>query len=387
MAFSISELKKYEDELISLRRDFHKHPELGFEEFRTSGVVKDYLESLGITTRRMAKTGVLGELKNGNDKVIAIRADMDALPIQEENAIPYRSEVAGIMHACGHDAHTAMLLITAKILSQTNFDGSVRFIFQPAEEGLNGASKMVEEGAIDKVSSIFAVHVWADLPSKTLAISPGPVLASVDQFKIRVEGKGGHGASPHQTADPIVTSAHIIAGMQSIVGRNVDPLKPAVVTVGKINGGTAFNIIPEYVDIEGTVRTFDEDVHKLIEKRVKEIAKRMAESFNCTAEVDYRCINHATVNDKELAEIGRSVASKITDVVEQPPNMGGEDFSEYARRVPGLFAFLGVRNEKLGIVYPHHSPKFNIDESALIYGVAFEVNMALKLLGAEAYSQ
>ena len=376
----LAEFKKYEDEVIRLRRDFHKHPELGFEENRTSGIVRDYLNDLGIETRVMAKTGVVGEINNEGNKRIAIRADMDALPINEENDVPYRSIYPGKMHACGHDAHTAMLLVTAKILSQMEFEGNIRFIFQPAEEGLNGARKMVEEGAIDGVDSIFGLHVWANLPSGNIAISPGPVLANVDLFRVVIKGKGGHGASPHETVDPIVASSYIISSLQSIVSRNVDPMKSAVITVGKINGGTAFNIIPENVEFEGTVRTFDEDVHNLIEKRISELIENEARAFGAKGKIEYKHLNYATVNDENLARIGRKVAARIMNVVEQEPDMGGEDFSEYARIIPGLFAFLGTRNEEKGIIYPHHNPRFNVDEDALIYGVAFEVNMAIELL-------
>ncbi|NPA74757.1 MAG: amidohydrolase [Euryarchaeota archaeon] len=376
----LSDFMRYKDEVIKLRRDFHMYPELGFEEERTSGIVRDYLNDLGITTRSMAKTGVVGYLNNGGEKTVGIRADMDALPIQEENNVPYRSQVPGKMHACGHDAHTAMLLVTSKILSETEFDGNIRLVFQPAEEGLNGASKMVEGGAIDGVDEIIGMHVWIGFPTATIAISPGPVLASVDRFKITVHGKGGHGAAPQDTADPIVTSSELIMALQTVVSRNVDPIDTAVVTVGKINGGTAFNIIPETVEMDGTVRTFTEEADKLIEKRIKVISEHIAKAHNCTADVEYLHLNHATVNDTRLAEIGKKVASQFTTVVEQGRAMGGEDFSEYASRIPGLFAYLGIGNPKKGFVYPHHNPRFDMDEDALPYGVAFETLMALKLL-------
>ncbi len=376
----MKEFLRYKEEVIKLRRNFHMYPELGFEEERTSQIVKEYLEELGIKTRRIAKTGVVGYLDNGGDTTIALRADMDALPIQEENKVPYASRVPGKMHACGHDAHTAMLLVAAKILTTKDFNGNIRFIFQPAEEGLNGARKMVKEGAIEGVDAILGIHVWANLPTGTIAITPGPVLANVDHFQIITRGQGGHGASPHQTKDPIVASAQIISALQTIVSRNVDPLETAVVTVGKIVGGRAFNIIPKEVFMEGTVRTFNEDVHRMIEKRVIEIAKNVAKAYGCIARVKYRNLNYATVNDENLARIGMEVASQFLEVLDNVRDMGGEDFSEYARIIPGLFAFLGTRNERKGIIYPHHNPKFDVDEDALIYGVAFEVNMALKLL-------
>ena len=379
---SMDEFLKYKEEIVRLRRDFHMHPELGFEEQRTLKIVEEYLKELGIKTKRMATTGVVGYLDNGGNITIALRADMDALPIQEENDVPYKSRYPGKMHACGHDAHTAMLLVAAKILSQRKLKGNVRFLFQPAEEGLNGAKRMIDDGALKGVDKIIGLHVWAELPSKVIAISPGPIMASVDHFKIIIRGKGGHGASPHQTNDPILCASSLITSLQSIVSRNISPLESAVVTVGKISGGTAFNIIPENVEMEGTVRTFSEEVRSLIERRLGEIVKHHSLALGCRGELIYKKLNSATVNDEELAQIGKEVASKITRVVEQKKTMGGEDFSEYARIIPGLFVYLGIRNEEKGIIYPHHNPRFNIDEDALPYGTAFEVLITEKLLNS-----
>ncbi len=368
------------EELVRLRRDIHMHPELGFQEHRTAGLVEDYLRELGIRTWRIGATGVVGEIDNGGERRIALRADMDALPIQEENPVPYASRNPGVMHACGHDAHTAMLLVAAKVLSGMEFEGKLRFIFQPAEEGLNGALEMIKGGALEGVDAIVGLHVWSQLPTGTFAIGDGPVMAAVDRFRISVRGNGGHGASPHETRDPVVCASHIVMALQTIVARNVDPLKSAVVTVGRISGGTAFNVIPDVVEMEGTVRTFEDEVHELVERRVKEIAGEVSSGLGCRAEVEYEHLNRATVNDPRLATIAREVASKIGRVTEEQRNMGGEDFSEYARLVPGVFAFLGVRNEEKGIVHPHHSPRFDVDEEALPLGVQFEVSMALRLL-------
>ncbi len=375
----MQEFMKFKDEIIALRRDFHQHPELGFEERRTSEIVEKYLKDLGIKTKRVAKTGVVGYLDNGGDFTIGLRADMDALPIQEENDVPYASVYPGKMHACGHDAHTAMLLVASKILSQKRLGINVRFLFQPAEEGLNGARKMIEDGALEGVDAVIGLHVWADLPSGLLAISPGPIMASVDRFTINIKGSGGHGAAPHQTKDPVVCGAYLITTLQSIVSRNVKPLESAVVTVGKVEGGTAFNIIPESVILEGTVRTFDEETHALIEERIKEITRGICRAMGCNADIEYLHMNYATVNDKNLAKIGREVAEKITKVVEQEKSMGGEDFSDYARIVPGLFTYLGIRNPEKGIMYPHHHPRFNVDEDVLPIGTAFEVKMVERL--------
>lgn len=376
----LEEALELKDEVIKLRRDFHMHPELGFEEFRTSDVVEEYLENLGIEVKRMCTTGVVGSLKNGSGRVFALRADMDALPITEKNDVPYRSRHPGKMHACGHDAHIAMLLVAAKILSNKDFDGEIRFIFQPAEEGFNGALKMVTEGAIDGVEAIAGVHVWSELESGTLAISPGPVMASVDGFKVIVRGKGGHGASPHQTIDPVVIASSIVLNLQTIVSRNVSPLKSAVVTVGRIYGGTAFNIVPDAVTLEGTVRAFEPEIRDLIEDRIFTISRRIAEAYGADVEIEYTRMNKATVNDEKLTDLAIKVAKRMGKWKPQDRTMGGEDFSEYASRIPGVFAFLGVRNEKKGIVYPHHSPKFDVDEDALPIGVAFEATMALEFL-------
>ncbi len=376
----LEEALELKDEVIKLRRDFHMHPELGFEEFRTSDVVEEYLENLGIEVKRMCATGVVGTLKNGSGRVFALRADMDALPIMEKNDVPYRSRHPGKMHACGHDAHIAMLLVAAKILSNKDFDGEIRFIFQPAEEGFNGALKMITEGAIDGVDAIAGVHVWSELESGTLAISPGPVMASVDGFKVIVRGKGGHGASPHQTIDPVVIASSIVLNLQTIVSRNVNPLKSAVVTVGRIYGGTAFNIVPDAVTLEGTVRAFEPEIRDLIEDRIFAISRRIAEAYGADVEIEYTRMNKATVNDKKLTDLAIKVAKQMGKWKPQEKTMGGEDFSEYASRIPGVFAFLGVRNEKKGIVYPHHSPKFDVDEDALPIGVAFEASMALEFL-------
>ncbi len=376
----LEEALELKDEVIKLRRDFHMHPELGFEEFRTSDVVEEYLENLGIEVKRMCTTGVVGSLKNGSGKVFALRADMDALPITEKNDVPYRSRHPGKMHACGHDAHIAMLLVAAKILSNKDFDGEIRFIFQPAEEGFNGALKMVTEGAIDGVEAIAGVHVWSELESGTLAISPGPVMASVDGFKVIVRGKGGHGASPHQTIDPVVIASSIVLNLQTIVSRNVSPLKSAVVTVGRIYGGTAFNIVPDAVTLEGTVRAFEPEIRDLIEDRIFTISRRIAEAYGADVEIEYTRMNKATMNDEKLTDLAIKVAKRMGKWKPQDRTMGGEDFSEYASRIPGVFAFLGVRNEKKGIVYPHHSPKFDVDEDALPIGVAFEATMALEFL-------
>ena len=240
---------------------------------------------------------------------------------------------------------------------------------------------MVKDGAIEGVDGIIGLHVWADLPSKTIAIEPGPIMSAVDKFRIRIEGVGGHGASPHETRDPIVCSSSLITSLQSIISRNIDPMKSAVVTVGKIAGGTAFNIIPESVEIEGTVRTFEDEIHEMVKDRIFEITSTTAKAYGCKASIEYKTLNYSTINDDTLAKTALKVARKITpNVVEEQKNMGGEDFSEYARIIPGLFAFLGVRNEEKGIAHPHHSPEFDIDEDALPYGVAFEVGMAQEFL-------
>ena len=365
------------------------HPETKWEEFRTSKIVEEELKGMGYEVNRVAKTGVIGILRGNGKGVVGLRADMDALPIQEENDVPYKSKVPGKMHACGHDAHTAMLLGAARILSEIKekLNGTVKLIFQPAEEGGLGAKKLVESGFLNDINAFFGIHVWSLLPSGKIGIRSGPLLASADAFKIEIKGKGGHGAAPHLSVDPIVVASDLINAYQKIVSREVDPLDSAVVSVTSIRAGTTFNVIPGRLEMLGTIRTFKESTRNYIVKRMKEITELYAKAMRCETSYELS-VEHVppTVNDKKLAEFAREILKDIGDVVEPEPTMGAEDFSFYTRIAPGLFIVLGVRNEKKGIVYPHHHPRFDVDEDVLWMGAAIHSLIAYEYLLKQAKS-
>ncbi|ASJ17272.1 peptidase M20 [Thermococcus chitonophagus] len=375
----LKEAEKIKEEIIEWRRDFHMHPELGFEEERTSRIVEEHLREWGYRIKRVG-TGIIADIGEG-ERTIALRADMDALPIQEENDVPYKSKIPGKMHACGHDAHTAMLLGAAKIIAEHSDElkNRVRLIFQPAEEGGNGALKMIEGGALEGVNAIFGLHVWAELDSGVVGIREGPFLAGVGRFLARIIGKGGHGAAPQYTIDPIPAAADAILALQRIVAREVDPLESAVVTVGRVQGGTAFNVIPEFVELEGTFRFFTNELGEFLKSRIVEIIENTAKAHRCRAEVEADILGPPTINNGEMAKFVRRVAEDIgLNVGEVRKTLGGEDFAFYLQKVPGAFIALGIRNEEKGIVYPHHHPKFDVDEDVLHLGTALEVALAFR---------
>lgn len=376
--------KELHSKVIEWRRDFHAHPELRWEEVRTSKIVEEELRKLGYEIVRVSRTGVIGVLRgSGNRGVVGLRADMDALPIHEENDVPYRSKVPGKMHACGHDAHTAMLLGAASILAKIKdkIPGTIKLIFQPAEEGGLGAKKMVESGVLDDVDAFFGLHVWSSLPTGVLGLREGPAMAGADSFRIVVRGKGGHGAVPHEAVDPVPVAADIIQALHRIIPREVPPHTPAVLSITKLKAGTASNIIPEEVEMLGTLRTFDEGVREYIVGRMKDIVENCARAGRCEGELKiFEDRVPATVNHPKLTLIVREIASSITRVVEAKPTMGAEDFSFYSRVAPATYAFLGVRNELKGATFPHHHPKFNIDEDALWVGTAIHAAVAVGIL-------
>jgi len=377
----VEEARKIRERIVAWRRDFHMYPELKYEEERTSRIVEEHLRGWGYRIKRVG-TGIIADIGEG-EKTIALRADMDALPIQEENDVPYKSRVPGKMHACGHDAHTAMLLGAAKIIAEhiEEFNGRVRLIFQPAEEGGNGALKMIEGGALEGVDAIFGFHVWMELPSGVIGIREGPFLAGAGFFTIKFKGIGGHGAYPHFARDPIPAGAEAVMALQTIVSRNVSPFETAVLSVTAFNAGTAHNVIPEEAELKGTYRFYSGDVGRLIEKRIGEIVSGVAKAHNLESESEIVELVPPTINDKEMVNFARKVADKYrlkhSDV---PPSMGAEDFAYYLQRVPGAFLALGIRNEEKGIVYPHHHPKFNVDEDVLYLGTAMEVALAREFL-------
>jgi len=343
----VEEALKIKDQIIEWRRDFHMYPELKYEEERTSKIVEEHLREWGYRIKRVG-TGIIADIGEG-EKTLALRADMDALPIQEENDVPYKSRIPGKMHACGHDAHTAMLLGAGKIISEhvEEFNGRVRLIFQPAEEGGNGAVKMIEGGALEGVNAIFGFHVWMELPSGVIGIREGPFLAGAGFFTIKLRGLGGHGAYPHVAKDPIPAGAETVLALQTIVSRNVSPFETAVVSVTAFNSGTAHNVIPEEAELKGTFRFYNEEVGKLIERRIEEIVSSVARAHELESKAEIVELVPPTINDGEMARFARNVAEKYgfkhSDV---PQSMGAEDFAYYLQRVPGAFLALGIRNEK-----------------------------------------
>ncbi|WP_456444240.1 M20 metallopeptidase family protein [Thermococcus sp.] len=375
----LSEAKGIEKEIIAWRRDFHMHPELKYEEERTSKIAEEHLRKWGYSIKRVG-TGIIADIGEGN-KTIALRADMDALPIQEETDVSYKSRIPGKMHACGHDAHTAMLLGAAKIIAEhrEELNGRVRLIFQPAEEGGNGAVRMIEGGALEGVNAIFGFHVWMDLPSGVIGIRDGPFLAGAGFFGARIIGKGGHGAFPHEAIDPIPIASEIVLALQTIVSRNVNPIETGVVSVTAINGGTAFNVIPEEVTLKGTFRYYQPEIGEMIKRRTAEVIGGIAKTHGARAEFDINNLVPPTINSREMADFVRKVARRYgLRWGKVAMSMGAEDFAYYLQRVPGAFLALGIRNEEKGIIYPHHHPRFDIDEDVLHLGTAMEVALAFE---------
>ncbi|MEJ5229179.1 MAG: amidohydrolase [Pseudothermotoga sp.] len=387
------EVLSLRDELTYLRRDFHMYPEVGFELHRTSRKVQEYLEGIGLHVQRMAKTGVVALLKGAKPgKTIMLRADMDALTLQELNDVPYRSKIDGMMHACGHDGHTAMLLVAAKILKahQNELCGNVKFVFQPSEEKFppGGALPMIEEGVLEnpKVDFAFGIHLWTPLECGKIGLRAGALMAAADEFKIVLKGKGGHGALPHQCKDPIIAAAQLIMALQTIVSRKIDPLKNAVVSVGKVESGSAFNIIPEKAIIEGTSRSLDEKVRKTIREQLQKITQGIAAANDIDYEIDHKEGTAVLFNNEGLTDFVRKIAQKIVgaeNVIEVPSTMGGEDMSFFLQKVPGVFYLVGASNPSKGIDKPHHSPYFDIDEESLLIGTQMHVEIALEMLRDE----
>lgn len=368
-------IQENSEEMIAIRRKLHSEPELSWEEYETSQFVFNYLTELGIECRKTEPTGVIGTLKGGKEgKTVALRADMDALSVEELNVdLPYKSVTSGKMHACGHDAHTSMLLAAAKALVgvKDQLPGSVRFIFQPAEEVATGAKAMVEQGAVEGVDDVFGIHIWSQIPSHSVACNPGPSFASADIFKVHFKGRGGHGAIPQNSIDAAIIASSFVMNVQSVVSRTIDPQQPAVVTVGKMVVGTRFNIIAENAEIEGTVRCFDAETRDHIEKQLKVYADNTAEIFGGTATVEYIRGTQAVINGEESSELVRQVAAEAFGenvVYDENPTMGGEDFSFYLDEVPGSFALVGSGNAEKDTQWAHHHGKFNVDEEAMATG-------------------
>jgi amidohydrolase len=383
----IPRVQDFQDELVAIRRDLHANPELGFEEFRTSEIVAQKLAEYGCEVHRgLGKTGVVGTLRNGNAmKAIGFRADMDALPMPEENEFGHRSTVPGKMHACGHDGHTTMLLGAAKYLAETrNFEGAVHFIFQPAEEGKGGGRVMVEEGLFEQFpcDAVFAVHNKPDLPVGHIVTNAGPLLAASDRFEITARGRGSHAAQPHRAIDPFVMASQVVLALQTIASRNIDPMQQVVVTVGFMRGGSAHNVIPDSVVIGGTVRTFSRDVQDLVERRMREIAQGVATTNGGEAEVVYSRGYPPTVNDPAqalfAAEAAAEICGKDSVKADVQPIMGAEDFSYMLNARPGAMLWLG--NGDTPYV---HTTKYDFNDEAIPYGVSFFSRLAERFLEKE----
>ena len=389
-----SRAEELKNAIVGWRRHFHSHPELSFDETETSRFIAQELTRMGctnVTVGTMGRpVGVIADIEGGHaGRRVALRADIDALPVCEDTGLEFASQNPGVMHACGHDGHTAMLLGAAQMLAEVkdSLHGSVRLIFQTSEESAEsyqGAHAVVNDGkALDGVDAIFGVHLWAPLENGVLGWKAGPMMACSDCWKLRITGKGGHGASPHEAHDPIAATGHIICDLQTFVSRELDPLKCAVLTIGMMKAGAAFNVIPSHVDLVGTARSFDPDVSLATEEFIRRIADNVAHAYRCEAELVYERNLPATINDPAMAELGRKVAAGIfgeDKVREITPTMGGEDFSFYLQRVPGSFFFIGMGSAEKGIVWPHHHPKFMIDEDVLAPGAAFEAACAWNFL-------
>jgi amidohydrolase len=367
-------LESIYSEMVDIRRDLHMNPELSFQEKRTPKFIANYLKDLGLEVKtNVGGNGVVGYLKGGKPgKTIALRADFDALPIEDEKDVPYKSQVPGVMHACGHDIHTAALLGVAKVLSplKEELAGTIVFIHQHAEElAPGGAIGMIEDGCLEGVDFVYGAHVEVNFPIGQVAVNDGYVQAASDSFDITINGKGGHGAEPHRSIDPLVIGSHLVIDLQNIVSRRIDPLQPAVVTVGAFNSGDAHNVIPDKAYIKGTVRTYDANVRDQVEEELNVIAKKTAEKHGASIDVDYSRGYISLYNHPKETEFIKKLSTEIVgdeNVAIKPADMGGEDFAYYVDRVPGTFFWVGGGNPKLNAVYPHHHPKFDVDENSMI---------------------
>jgi len=378
--------------MVAMRRDLHEHPELAFEEVRTSGIVAQRLQAMGLEVQTgIAKTGVVGLLRGGASKTgaktIAIRADMDALPVHELNEIEYRSTIDGKMHACGHDGHTSILLAVADILHKrrSELSGNVKFVFQPAEERIGGAEPMIKEGAMQGVDGIIGLHLISDYPLGRVGVRAGSVFASADRFILTVKGKAGHAAMPETTVDPIVISAYIVTALQTLISRETSPFSPAVITIGIIQAGTAFNIIPESAQMIGTMRAFSAKHRSTLVRRISEIANGVATAMGGSCEVEVIDGCPTCVNDSKVTEIVHnaavaSVGEKAVDDSEEVMTTGSDDMACFLQAVPGCYFIVGAKNEEKGANYPHHHPRFNIDEDALPIGVEVLSRAAMDFL-------
>ncbi len=378
--------RKHYADVVEIRRDIHMHPEIGFEVERTAGIAAAEMEKLGLKVRTgIGKTGVLADLDvPGATKRVALRADMDALPMQEMSNPPYKSLFDGKAHMCGHDSHTAMLIGAARILvaMKDQLKTNIRFVFQPNEENLpGGAPAMIADGAMEGIDEVFGLHVWPQTETGKISVCEGPALAQPDTFEITIKGIGGHAAVPHAAVDPIVIGSQFVTAAQSIVARSVDPLKSAVLSVTQFHAGTTHNVIPESAYLMGTVRTFNKEIKEMVRDRLEGLLKALTETNGATYTFDYTdgypvCFNNAESVQKVLTA-SAEVVGQDNLIYPEIPVMGGEDFAYFSEVVPGCFLFLGTRNEEKGTIYMCHDPRFDIDEDCMIFGMAVHATLAL----------
>jgi amidohydrolase len=391
----LNEAKSYFKYTQSMRRDFHMHPELGFHEIRTGGIVAKELEALGLeVTKGVGKTGVVGLLEGAKPgPTLLIRFDMDALPMSEDTGAEYASQTQGVMHACGHDGHTAIGLTVAKMLHahREELAGTVKFCFQPSEEGFNGeevggAEMMMRDGVLSgpNVDKTLSLHLWNEKPLGWVNVAKGPVMAGAEQFTIKLTGKGGHGAAPHTTIDPIVTAAQIVTALQSIASRNVAPLHAAVISVTTLHSGTAFNIIPQEAELTGTIRTFDLSVRKMVLERFEQVVRGIAETMGCKVEINLQRVTPAVINNDSVAAKVQETARRLFPETELDTanylTMGAEDMAYMQEKVEGCYFFIGSNNKEKQLDYGHHHPKFDFDEEALVRGSALMASAVVDMV-------
>jgi amidohydrolase len=385
-------IRSLQPQLVEWRRRLHQQPELGFQEKLTAELISQKLQEWGIEHQTgVAQTGIVATIKGtrlSTGKVLAIRADMDALPIQELNEVEYRSQRDGVMHACGHDGHTAIALGTAYYLQQhrQDFGGTVKIIFQPAEEGPGGAKPMIEAGVLKNpdVDAIIGLHLWNNLPLGTVGVRSGALMAAVESFNCKILGKGGHGAMPHQTIDAVVVAAQVVNALQSIVARNVNPIDSAVVTVGELHAGSKRNVIADSARMSGTVRYFNPNFKGFFNQRVEQVIAGVCQSYGAKYDLEYWALYPPVINDPTVAELVRSVAEEVVEtpmgIVPECQTMAAEDMSYFLEAVPGCYFFLGSANPAKDLAYPHHHPRFDFDETALPIGVEIFVRSVEKFL-------
>lgn len=383
------EVANLKEEMIRLRRDFHRHPELAFNEKRTAGIVAKYLKDLGLKVQKgIGGTGVVGLLSGkGRGKTLLLRADMDALPIHEQNKVDYRSINDGVMHACGHDGHMAILLTVAKILTahREDFSGRIKFVFQPGEEGFAGAKRMIDDGVLKapNVDAALGLHLFNQVPFGVIGVCSGSFMASMDSFKIKITGKGGHAAMPEGGVDAILISAQVISSLQSLVSREISPMEPLVVHVGTIHGGNAFNIVADQVELKGTVRTLNEELRNSIPKRLERILKGVTEALKGIYELNYKFGYPQVINDEKIAKLVHGIASKIVGkdkAIKILPTMTSDDMAFFLKEVPGCYFIVGAGDREKGLNHPHHSALFDFEEDAMLLGAEMMIRVALAYL-------